>query len=363
MSVFTDIHTHTERLDMSQDKRDIVDPNWDRIHKTHYAVESPNTVTSSYSTEETPSYNRTESYCNPHYDRPSKELVAAVFEDAKQVRKNALDNAKQALEEAFSNHPKLNTIKQKCDSEVVGSPEDITAYEEHVKTLGRDTIGRDNSASDKVKKQTEIHKNFVSKMANFPKHLSYEGSVVLCVLLSMSEVAYPNMSNLPMLDQTLIKTLVNPVFLRSGEFKVKFDNDKDFLLIFSSTGQGEFEMTMFNSVAHPRPEDLRDAGTGVVPIEKDGDKIAVGGKIHLNKKGIKRLIGVEPLNRNATVAADPQVEDLPRRQPVAGRNAFEIRSDVMQMALDYSVSSKSDLTPEEIVDVAKKFYQFVENRR
>jgi hypothetical protein len=284
--------------------------------------------------------------------------VAAVFEDAKQVRKNALANAKKVLEEAFANHPKLNTIKQKCDSEVVGSPEDIAAYEDHVKTLGRDTVGRDNSASDKVKKQTEIHKNFISKMAVFPKHLSYEGCVVLCFIVSMKEVAYPYLSNLPATDQSLIKSLLpKDIIVNLETFEVTFDENKDFILKFATPPiyNEKVKLTMFNSVAHPRPEDLR--GAGVVPIEKDGDKIEVGGKIVLNRKGIEKLIGLDNTKKNEFE------EEVPRRQPVAGRNAFEIRTDVMQMALDYATHGKSHLSPEEIVNVAKKFYAFVENKR
>lgn len=202
-----------------------------------------------------------------------------------------------------------------------------------------------------------VRENFKSKMASFPKHLSYEGSVVLCVMLSMNEVAYPNMSNLPMSDQNLIKNMVKPIFLKSGEFKVKFDNEKDFLLTFSSATQGEFEITMFNSVAHPRPEDLK--GADDVLIEKNGDKIEVGGKIVLNRKGIEKLIGV---NNNTANGAEED-NNPPRRQPVAGRNAFEIRTDILQLSLDYVVYSKYNLTPEGIVDIAKKFYAFVENKR
>lgn len=132
---------------------------------------------------------------------------------------------------------------------------------------------------------------------------------------------------------------------------------------FSCRSETEpYHLTMFNSVAHPRPEDLKDMGAGVVPVEKDGDRIAVGGKILLNKKGIKKLIGVEPLKRDAK-RQEPEEDACHRRQPVAGRNAYEIRADVLQMALDWAMRNDDNSSDEDVVDLAKKFYQFVENKR
>ena len=352
MSVFTDIHTHTERLDMSQDKRDIVDPNWDRIHKTHYAVESPNTVTSSYSPAEPP-YNVTASYYNPYdKDVPNAKLFAAADEDAK-----------EAMEEAFNLKP--NTIKQKVDSEVGGSPEILASYENHVKRLGQDTVGREN-ISERLKKNAGIHKDFASKMANFPKHLSYEGSVVLCVMLSMKEVVYPHLANLPSSDQSLIRSLIlKNTNVDLGIFEARFDENKDFIITFSTPPiyDDGVVLTMINSVAHPRPEDLK--GTGVVPVEKDGDKIEVGGKIILNRKGIERLIGIDNKPK-----PNSEEDPLPRRHPVAGRNAFEIREDVVGKAMEiveWSSLKKGDRNPDVITDevlrIASKLYKFVENKR
>lgn len=364
-SAFADIHTHIERLDMSQEKREIVDSNWDRIHKTHYAVEPPNKVTSSNSPPGPP-YNVTASYCT---EGPNGKLLAAAIEDAKQVRLKALESAKEALEEAFADHPKLNTVKQKCNDaissdEMVNVMNDGTStikgtvdeqvFINYTKQLGKHTA---QEALEQKKKKDDPREKFKSKMTTFPKHLSYEGSVVLCVMLSMKDVAYPHLSNLPSTDQALIRSLIPKDIINFDTFEVRFDENKDFIITFSTPPYDkEFVLSMFNSVAHPRPEDLK--GAGVVPVEKDGDKIEVGGKIVLNRKGIERLIGVDNKSKS-----DPEEDPIPRRQPVAGRNAFEIRSDVMQMALDYATHSKSHLTPEEIVNVAKKFYAFVENKR
>lgn len=332
---------------MSQDKQRDVDSNWERIHKTHYTSGSPsNVITSSSSPNEYP-YNVTASNYNPYETDESEKMWKDAWKGHEQVKLTALENAKQALEEAFENNKVTHTIKQKSKDE--------EAFETYTKQLGRHTA---QEALEQKKKAAP--KEASKKTITFPKHLSYEGSVVLCVMLSMNEVAHPLLSNLPVTDQTLIRSLISKdISVNFDTFEVRFDEHKDFILKFATPpiyDTNEVVLTMFNSVAHPRPEDLK--GVGVVPVEKDGDKIEVGGKIVLNRKGIERLIGVDNKPKS-----EPEEEAIPRRQPVAGRNAFEIRSDVMQMALDYANHSKSHLTPEEIVGVARKFYAFVENKR
>ena len=54
------------------------------------------------------------------------------------------------------------------------------------------------------------------------------------------------------------------------------------------------------------------------------------------------------------------LEDIKKTH--SGRNAFEIRSDIMQMAVDYGMKYNiSD--PHVVVNIAKLFYDFVENKR
>lgn len=55
-------------------------------------------------------------------------------------------------------------------------------------------------------------------------------------------------------------------------------------------------------------------------------------------------------------------EKFSSKRSVAGRNAYEIRADVLQMALEWGVS-KGLSSETEVLNIAKKFYQFVENRR
>ena len=402
---------------MSQDKKDIVDSNWDRIHKTHYAFTSSYSngsrirmiageifetkdgtyqivyqngplscsvaggmtllITFSDNTSENvffpPGYSCKRIEKQPAQHVPSsgftEETLKEALENAKQVRLKALENAKEALEEAFSDHPKLNTVKQKCN-DVISNDEMVNVMNDGPSTIKESVdeqafinytkqLGKHTAQEALEQKKKAAPKEAAKKTITFPKHLSYEGSVVLCVMLSMNEVAHPLLSNLPVADQTLIRSLIpKGISVNFSTFEVRFDEHKDFILTFSTSpfDKEDVVLTMLNSVAHPRPEDLN--GVGVVPVEKDGDKIEVGGKIVLNRKGIERLIGVDNKPKS-----DSEEETIPRRQPVAGRNAFEIRSDVMQMALDYATHSKSQFTPEEIVNVAKKFYAFVENKR
>jgi len=205
----------------------------------------------------------------------------------------------------------------------------------------------------------KIIDNFREKTANYPKYISYEGSMVLCVMLSMKDVASVHISNLPQVDQDVIKGLfVGAPNKCVTNFSVKFDNDKDFILL-DFYAHNDFTVKMLNSVAHPRPEDLKDVGE-VVPIENDGDRIAVGGKIIMDKRNIQRLGGIVTGDHKPEM----DVELAPKRQPVSGRNAFEIRTDIMQMALDWSVANnKTGMSPADVVNVAKVFYSFVENRR
>jgi hypothetical protein len=49
------------------------------------------------------------------------------------------------------------------------------------------------------------------------------------------------------------------------------------------------------------------------------------------------------------------------QQPKSGRNAYEIREGVLEMALAHSAGKH--YSPEQVLDVARQFYAFVENKR
>ena len=205
-------------------------------------------------------------------------------------------------------------------------------------SLSTDPVKR--KAFEETKKLVD---NFREKVLNYPKRISYEGSMVLCVLLSMTESAKVHISGLPAIDQETIKKVLPPKFINDANyFNVSFDKDKDFKLdFFVSNGpnpdDGEiFVLNMINAVAHPQRDDLKNEGEQVF-IEDNGDKIAVGGKIVINKKTMQKIVGFEP--KKETISSEE--EPLSRRQPVAGRNAFELRTDLIAMALDFLMYKKS----------------------
>ena len=211
---------------------------------------------------------------------------------------------------------------------------------------------------EKVEETKKMLNNFKDKVANYPKRMSYEGSMVLCVMLSMKAIATPNINNLPVVDQELIHGMVQGDY---GWFEATFDDNKDFLITLRPPGKDKVIILLINAVAHPTAEDLKDVGAGTVPIERDGDKIAVGGKIILKTKTIQKLLGQTPKEYSSPV---DEADDFPlKRQPVSGRNAFELRSDLVQMSMDLLFhNNKGNIPPEEVVKTAKVLYTFVENK-
>jgi len=275
---------------------------------------------------------------------PDKKVQTnSILNGIKEERPNALQNAKEALEKSFPRACKV--ITDSTESKV---QELVTPKEPYVK-------------SQVVLETEKLITTFRKKMADYPKHMSYEGSMVLCVLLSMKRVAAVSMRNIPSVDQTLIRSLL-PKDAEVSSFDVKFDDAKDFVLIFNPTTSNNLTLTLFNTVAHPRPEDL--VVNADVQVESQGDNIAVGGgKIKMNRKTIQRLFG------NETPEPDREEREETPKKPVAtNRNAYEIRADVLQMAIDWAKveDSSGDYkkpTEEQLLSLARKFYSFVENRR
>ena len=109
--------------------------------------------------------------------------------------------------------------------------------------------------------------------------------MVLCVLLALNSQANPHITNLPAADQATIKSFLSDKAAKElGTFAVTFDDLKDFAItVFPSEYDPIVSFTLFNTVAHPRPEDLKDVGDGTVPIKDEGDRIAVGGRIVMDK--------------------------------------------------------------------------------
>lgn len=286
---------------------------------------------------------------NPPTNTP--RVTSEILSDLKEQRTNALFAAKKSLEEAF---PSEET-KPLLEGEITNKR--VDELNQHLRERNSDpTISSRKSVEDTKK----LLNNFREKTANYPKYISYEGSMVLCVLLSMKPLAAVNMCNLPMVDQSQIRELLPDATNVSG-FDVKFDNNKDFVLIFNPHNHKDIILNMFNSVAHPRTSDLKDSHE--VPIEDKGDKIEVGGvRKVFDKQKIQKLAGIESSDSKQHIPEEKEYS--PQKQ--IGRNAYEIRSDVLQMAINWSQGENvchNYRTEDELIRLAKKLYAFVENRR
>jgi len=227
------------------------------------------------------------------------------------------------------------------------------------------------STETSVKKKSiaeskRIIEHFKEQLVAYPKYLSYEGSVVLCVILSIEDTNV-KIGGLPKVDQDLIMGQLPPnaaIKLSSHEMilSVKFTGTKDFIITYSSVDSNDthtVDLNFFNAVIHP--EKTNDTGlNNDVLIEQDGGKVTVGGSLVLDSNRIKKLVG-----GNASENNKNDDNELPRRQSVSGRNAFELRNDLISMAIDllFHNNKTHEISPEKVVSTAKILYTFVENKR
>ena len=52
-----------------------------------------------------------------------------------------------------------------------------------------------------------------------------------------------------------------------------------------------------------------------------------------------------------------------KKQINSGKNAYEIRADMLELAYKWSSQGGKFTSPEDIIEIAKQFYRFVENKR
>jgi hypothetical protein len=287
-------------------------------------------------------------------------------------QKEVLAAAHAALEDAFGpeeaakhtvkvtstpSHGLTSSDLNSIIEEVGGKPV-ITPIHKVIETCNQSTETPAKKKS--IAESKKLIETFTSKLKNYPKHLSYEGSVVLCSLIGLKQTNDINLAGLPKIDQDLIYSQLPLLETLHGRlsFSVTLDDQQDFLLACNelpedkSISAREFRLRFFNSVLRPNnfPSDI--------PIERDGEKVTVGGSLVLDPQRVQKLVGNTPSAR-----AKGEDEELPRRQMVSGRNAFEIRTDILTLAVDWVNQSNGKRTEDEVLRVAKLFYSFVENRR
>jgi hypothetical protein len=220
--------------------------------------------------------------------------------------------------------------------------------------------------SQSIEESKKIMTNFQKGIANYPKYMSYEGSMVLCVMLSMKSPALVQLENLPLVDQQTILGLVKGSSIvnvtSTSYFDVTFDEIKDFIITFTAYGDSKVteKFNMFNTVAHPRCDDLKDSGIGEVPVENDGDTIKVGDKIVVDKRVMRTIMKIpvknsQQINNHETL----KQQDIPRS---VNKNAYEIRESILGYAIDVAKLNNL-LDVDQILNIANKFYKFVENKK
>jgi hypothetical protein len=211
------------------------------------------------------------------------------------------------------------------------------------------------SKKKNIAETKKLIETFAKNMESYPKHLSYEGSVVLCSLIGLKQNNNINLNGLPKSDVELIYSQI-PLHTPPLSFSVELDDQQDFKLKCVEISNGlvspeTFNLRFFNSVIRPNtaPSDI--------PIKQEGNKVTVGTNLVLDQQRIQKLVGNTPPEK-----VKSEEEDMPRRQAVSGRNAFEIRTDVLTLAVDWINHSNGKRTEDEVMRVAKLFYSFVEDR-
>lgn len=215
-----------------------------------------------------------------------------------------------------------------------------------------------------IEESKKLLTSFKENLATYPKPLTYEGSVVFCVAISVSEGTGISLQGLPQSDRELILSQLPPdAEVKLSKFEasinIDFDEVRDFVLSYHVKGiKDPVKLKYFNTVIHPQK--LPETN---VPVEKEGGKVTVGTHLVLDQRRIAKLVGIAPHEKHKEKEEEEDASQ--RRQPVAGRNAYEIRADVLQMAIDW-VRSKDEYNQKDendVLQLAKKFYSFVEDRR
>lgn len=259
-----------------------------------------------------------------HNLSPSSKSFDEAIAESKTVRAQALQNAKKAVEDAFN-----------MRGEIISTPSETDAA---------------------VKK-------FLTNENPELLWISHEGSLLLSAMIGVSDEGKTivTLNELPDTEKELIRNVLERLSGSSWSltkgFEVKFDKYKNFEV--STTNTNTWEKIVFslgNRVSSVPPDEARSLNN--VKVERKGKEILIGDRIKLERDRIQNLVQPEQTSNGQT----PRPGFQPR-QKVAGRNAYEIRADVLEMALDWAKhSNKSSITEEDVVAIAEAFYGFVEHR-
>lgn len=223
---------------------------------------------------------------------------------------------------------------------------------------------------------------FRDNMKKEVEYLSYEGSVSVLVQMSLKpkteEFITVKLSSLPEVDRETIRRSFS---LKHHVETIPFglDEHQDFMVGYADKVFGEKYVTFINTVVNPRPEDLKD----VVPAPTLKDEVIdpVIKTAVSQKDRMARLVnyGKEP-HKPDSGTPEPPPAFIPPQMNTVNKNAYEIRADVLKMSMEFfkwqyevkvnidrenhvPVDGKDSPSSEKALEMAKKFYQFVENKR
>jgi hypothetical protein len=212
-------------------------------------------------------------------------------------------------------------------------------------------------------------KNFLTNRPTAIQWISHEGSMILCSLVSVSENGKTriSMTQLPEGDRLILKQSYEAAGGRdrdveSKSFLASFDEYKNFNIEFH-TSSPTFYFTIGNRVASIPPDEAsRFGNAGGVNVERKGKDIVIGDRIKLEKNRIQNLVNpTDPTNNGANRGGTPP------RPKVSGRNAYEIRQDIIENAIDIirlsnNAKGTNEIT-DDVLDIAERLYEFVEHKK
>lgn len=336
---------------------------------------------------------------------PKQSVLTDALSEPQSSRDKAIGNAHKALVDAFG--PKLNAkivenltqesleIAENDIEELIKELNIASEDDDMVKECRRRIDEAKNPTvptSEKERMYRDIHRKFWAYVQSLPKRenlkdttprklvgseqaekkfrenksgpiqwISYEGSMIICSLISVSDDGdvFVNMSQLPMADRDIILNMTNHKV--SNGFRATMDEYKNFDCYIGDNVDKESsskQFTLGNRVATTPPHESSRFGTVDVKVERKGKEILIGDRIKLERQRIQEMVKTETNNNSAQSKSGFQP-----RPKVAGRNAYEIRSDVLEMALDWAKSRQDkNMDSDDVLDIAEAFYSFVEHK-
>jgi hypothetical protein len=348
----------------------------------------------------------------PSGDYPSEEafqkndrsLLTDAVKETNDKRKTALQNAKDAVAEAFgskigdvitekniSEFPSKIELEELMDEVDAEFSKHDPAVIEYRKKLN-EAKNMDLLPSDKDEMYRDIHrkfwayaksvgtskvevtvesdtdkaiKNFLTNQSSpLVTWLSHEGSTIVCALISVSSAGSTtvNMSQLPENDRILVNSAVQKITGKPYEGKAllaKFDDFKNFIFeTRNSNSKNDVCFTFGNRVSSIPPNESSRFGSSDVKVERKGKDVVIGDRIIVDKSKLQTL--AQTYNEPQSNGRDWSKEKKPK---VSGRNAYEIRADVLEMALDWiKYKNEPSSDEEEVLRIAEFFYEFVEQK-